>query len=298
MNAFSVIKEQIPSPIMKLRYFAFFQFILLVSFLLTLSSCLPEKKLAMQFAENPQGINLLVFSPDYIYKYNHKGEEIPGFDTLRSSRQDSALWVNSRYMQFLSDSVLLENYMNGFVGELRKLGFIVYLPSSIDSFLTDKPQSYIVNLAQIQMDEYTYPLEDEQPFEDTVYYKRFDLNAMDFSCWFELSKVNAAASKKTMLYSSHSAYDDFEGSFMVDPWTRNVRYRYRIDSLSVTDIYDMATFLGKKHASYLFDYFLNQYVAASLPESEPLYYYYHYNRPRHSVAPVEEDRFDVLGTKD
>ncbi len=265
--------------------------------LLMMTSCVPERKLAMQFAENPEGIDLLVFSPDYFLKYNHKGESVPGFDSLDDTRQDSALWASSRFVQFLSDSVLLENYVNGFVGELRILGFNVYLPSSIDSFMTDKPQSYVINIAQLQLDEYTYPLEDEEAVEDTVYYKKFDLNAMDFCSWFELSKVNAPKSQKTMLYSAHTAFDSFDGSFIVDPWTRDVRYKYRIDTLEVQDIYDMATYLGKKHASYLFDFFMNHYVAAHLPEGANMYYYYHYNRNRRYVTPVEDDRFEILGTK-
>lgn len=272
-------------------------FIFLSGFILALTSCMPERKLAMEFAEKPEGMNILVFSPDYVFKYNHKGEEIPGFDSLSETQQDSALWADSRFVQFLSDSVLLENYMNSFIGELRTLGFMVYLPSSLDSFMTDKPQSYMMNLAQIQLDEYLYPVEDEEPVDDTVYYKTFDLNAMDFSCWFELSKVNASKTKKTMLYSAHTAYDSFDGSFIIDPWTRNVRYKYRIDTLAVNDVYDMATYLGKKHASYLFDYFMNHYVAARLPEGENMFYYYHYDRQRRYVTPVEDERFEILGIK-
>ena len=50
----------------------------------------------------------------------------------------------------------------------------------------------ILQLQQIQLDEYTYPMEDKEPINDTVYYKKIDLNAMDFSVWVELTKSNAA----------------------------------------------------------------------------------------------------------
>lgn len=267
------------------------------SFSFLLSSCLPERKIANTLIQSPPAINLLVFAPDIVYKYNHKGEEISGFDSLSEAQQDSALWEGSRYIQYLNDSSLLEDYVNSFISELRLLGFNVYLDNSIDSFLTGKPQSYVWNIAQIQLDEYFYPLEDEEPLQDTVYYKRFDLNAVDFSCWFELSKVNAEKVHKTTLYSSITAYDTFDGEFSIDPWGMEVRYKYHIDTLKTQDIVDMASFIGKKHASYLYDYFLNQFIAARLPKGESMYYYYHYNRFRKSVAPTEDEGFEIQDPK-
>jgi hypothetical protein len=267
----------------------------LSSFLLF--SCLPERKIADTLIQSPPGINLLVFAPEIVYKYNHKGELIHGFDSLSEIRQDSALWVDSRYIQFMNDSVILESYMNSFISELRQLGFNVYLDSSIDSFLSGKPQSYVWNIAQIQIDEYLYPLEDEEPFQDTVYYKRFDLNAVDFSCWFELSKVNAEKVHKTTLYSSFTAYDNFDGEFYLDPFLMDMKYKYRIDTLQIKDVIDMASYLGKKHASYLYDYFLNQFIAARLAKGESMVYYYHFNRFKKSVSPTDDEGFEILEPK-
>ena len=254
--------------------------------------------MAQVFIQSPQEINLLVFPPDLVYKYNHKGEKIEGFDTLGPALQDSVLWARSSYLQYLSDSLLLETYMNRFIKELRDLGFIVYLSDDIDSFMTNKPQSYALDISQVQLDEYLYPLEDEEPFEDTVYYKRFDLNAIDFSCWFELSKANTAKARKTVLYSTHTAYDSFDGQFYLDPWTSKVKYKYKIDTIRIKDVYDMAGYLGKKHAGYLYDYFLNQYIAKNLPPDETLQYYYHYDRMSKNMIPTDDDeRFEILQTK-
>jgi hypothetical protein len=271
----------------------------LLLLLLGLSSCLHERLIGNDYIKQPPAVNLLVFPPDIIFKYNHKGESIPGFDTLSEAYKDSALWVNSAYVQHLSDSILLENYMNNFISELRSFGFTVYLGAAIDSFmLRQEPQSYLLSLSQMQIDEYLYPLEDEEPFVDTVYYKRFDLNAIDFSNWFELSKVNPTEKvKKTMLYSSHSAFDSFDGNFIIDPWAGGVKYRYKIDTITVADVTDMAIYLGKKHASYLYDYFMNQYIIQHLPQGEALQYYYHYNRFKKSLTNAGLDKFEVLGTK-
>jgi hypothetical protein len=278
------------------RYSSFFG-LLVLSGLFTLTSCLPERKVAKTFIESQNMISLLVNPPGFIYKYNHKGEAIEGFDSLSAQQQDSALWGQSKYIQFINDSVLLENYMNTFIDELRLLGFNVYLNSTIDSFITEKHQSYIVDIAQLQLDEYYYPLRDEDAFLDTIYYKQFNLNAVDFSCWFDLSKAGSENPRKTLLYGTNTAYDTFDGRFFNDPFSGMVRYKYTIDSLKTKDVYEMGTYLGKKHAGYLYDFFMNQYIAKHLPEGIKMEDYYHYNRPRKSIVSAYEDRFEILGTK-
>lgn len=269
----------------------------IVSGILILSSCLPERKIANDFIQSQHVLNLLVNPPEFVFKYNHKGEIVEGFDSLSESKQDSALWSSSLFVQYLNDSIVLETYMNKFITELRDLGFNVYLASDIDSFMTGKPQSYIVDVAQIQVDEYFYPLLDQEDFMDTTYYKKINLNAVDFSCWFELHKANAENVKKMVLYSSSTSYDSFDGRFFNDPFTGAVRYKYTIDTLNLKDVYAMATYLGKKHADYMYDYFMNQYIAKHLPEGMKMMDYYHYDRNRKTFAPAYEERFDILGPK-
>jgi len=265
--------------------------------LLSLNSCLPEQKVANAFIQSRQVINLLVNPPEMVYKYNHKGEVVEGFDSLKPVQQDSALWATSRYIQFLSDSIILENYMNNFIEELRILGFNVYLASVADSFDASKPQSYVLDMSQVQIDEYLYPLEDEADFFDSVYFKRVNLNAVDFSCWFDLRKANVENTRTTVLYATSTAYDSFEGRFFNDPFSGQIRYRYSIDSLAQKDVYAMATYLGKKHAGYLYDFFLNQYIAKNLPEGLEMIDYFHFNRKRQTIVSAYEERFEILGTK-
>lgn len=262
-----------------------------------LCSCTLEKELADNFIKKLPEIDVQLFSPDMVYKYNHKGEAIRGFDSLSSIQGDSALFADSKYIQFINDSIFLDRYVNSFIDELRMLGFKVFIESSIDSVLLSKPQAYMVNFAQIQLDEYLLPFEDSETFDETTYYKRMELNASDLSSWVELSKLNAAKPVKTLLYSSFSASDGLNGRFYFDPLTSNIRYKYKIDSLKVKDVYELSSFAGKRNASYLFDYFMNQYITYKLPDGEEPVDYFHYNRFRHSITPAGDDRFDVLNSK-
>jgi hypothetical protein len=263
-------------------------------FLVLMASCSMEKKLGQTFVKSPPEIDLQLFTPDLLFKFNHKGEEIEGFKDLSDSQQDSALYVNSTFLQFIDDSIYLEHYMNSFIDELRSLGFNVFLDHSVDSFLQGKPQSYIVNISQVQLDEYKFPVVDSEPVEDTVYTKTFHLNAVDASAWFELSKINSTKSQKTVLYSSFTASDGFNGNFLINSFTLDVQYRYKIDSLKVKDIYELSFYAGKRDASYLFDFFMNQYIAYHFPKGMEPQYYLHYDRFRQTFTPTEDEKLEVL----
>jgi hypothetical protein len=266
-------------------------------FIVLMASCSIEKKLAQTFIKTPPEIDIQLFTPDILFKFNHKGEEIEGFKELSDEQQDSALDASSKFMQYVNDSIYLEQYLNSFIHELRTLGFNVFLDNSVDSFLQRQPQSYVVNISQIQLDEYIFPLEDSEPWDDTVYYKSFKLNAVDASNWFEISKINTPKPKKTVLYSSFTASDGFDGNFVVNSFTLDVQYRYKIDSLRLKDIYELSVYAGEKDASYLFDFFMNQYIAYHLPKGTEPQNFLHYNRFTKALSPTEDEKFEILQVK-
>ena len=260
-------------------------------------SCIPEYKIAKSFTSARDEVSLLVTSPDMIFKFNHKGEVIHEFDSMTQAMQDSALWESSSYVKYLSDSILLENFMNSFIDELRALGFRVWVGTSADSFDVTQPQSYLLDISQIQLDEYLYTYEDSYEFFDSVFVKRIILNAVDYSCWYDLKKARQENLRTTVLYGSETSYDDFEGRFFTDPFSGNIKYRYSLDTLSVKDIYAMSSYVGKKHAGYIYDFFLNQYIARHLPEGMEMTDYFHYDRKRKMILSAYDERLEVLGTR-
>ena len=265
--------------------------------LLIFPSCTMEKKLGMEFlAQTPQ-ISIEVYTPLNLYKFSHKGEKIPGFDSLSGPQQDSVLYASSRFIRFVDDSTFLDKYVNAFIDELRGIGFRVFVDSNVDTILRTEPQAYVVNMSQIQLDEYFEPYEDSEPVGDTVFYKSFELNAVDASSWFELNKYNAVKPVKKVLYSSFTASDGFTGDFIMNNFNMNLQYRYKIDSLKLNDIYDLASFSGRRDANYLFDYFMNQYISFQMPENMEILGYLHYTPSRKSFNFTDEEKFEVLKSK-
>lgn len=261
------------------------------------SSCSIERKLGKEFLTQTPQICIQVFTPESLYKFNHKGEKIAGFDSLSGPQQDSALYAGSRFIRFVNDSAFLDKYVNAFIDELRGFGFRVFVDSNVDTLLRTQSQAYVVNMTQVQLDEYFEPYGDSETVGDTTYYKSFELNAVDASCWFELNKYNAVKPVKTVLYSSFTASDGFTGNFFLNNFTMNLQYRYKIDSLKLNDIYDLASFSGRRHANYLFDYFMNQYISIHMPENMEIMGYMHYTPATKFFNFTDEEMFEVLKSK-
>ncbi len=265
--------------------------------LLIIPSCTLERKLGKEFlAQTPQ-INIEVYTPETLYKFSHKGEKIPGFDSLSGPQQDSALFASSRFIRIVDDSTFLDKYINAFIDGLREIGFRVFVDSNIDTTLRTQPQAYVVNMSQVQLDEYFEPYEDSEALGDTFYYKSFDLNAVDASSWFELNKYNVVKPVKTVLYSTFTASDGFNGNFIMNNFTMNLQYRYKIDSLKLNDIYELASFSGRHNANYLFDYFMNQYISYHMPEGMEIMGYLHYSPSGKTFNFTDEEKFEVLKSK-
>jgi hypothetical protein len=278
--------------------FSKFTFVgLLVITAMLLHSCLPEQKLSRIFTQSRQMISIRVTPPELIYKFSHKGELIEDFELMSQAEKDSALVINSKYIRYLSDSIVLENFMNNFIDELRQLGFNVYLDFPGDSFPLSGPQSYLVNVSQLQFDEYIYTLEDQAEFFDSVFTKKINLEAMDISAWFDLKKSGIENAKTTVLYATNTATSAFDGRFYADPFSGRIRYKYTMEELKLEELYQVSAKLGKKYAGFLYDFFLNQYLAKNMPPGEELLDYYHFDRDRNMITPAWEDRFEVIGNQ-
>jgi hypothetical protein len=100
-----------------------------------------------------------------------------------------------------------------------------------------------------------------------------------------------------VLYSSFTASDGFTGNFILNNFNSNIQYRYKIDSLNINDIYDLASFSGRRYANYLYDYFMNQYISYHMPEGMEILGYLHYSPSRKTFDFTDEEKFEVLKSK-
>ena len=272
-----------------------YEFILFLVILLHVLACSPERELAKQYMANIPSTEIMVLAPEYVFKTSLKHYEVDSTEIIDESALDSVLLGKSLFLQFISDSLFLDTFTGSYVDGLRSYDYTVFLDSEMDTFLTVDNPEFIVNIAQVELEEYVLPIRDEELVYEYLFYKEIDLNAVSINSWFELTRINDEEELgKEVLFASHYILDDFEGEFKYYPFTGEIQYAYKIDSLLVSDIYGLAGFLGQKYAGYTNDYLMNTYVYKNLPEKLRPKYYFHYNRERGSLVPVEDDRFILM----
>ena len=247
--------------------------------LLILISCSPVRKVAKTYVEDTPGLTLLVLKPAFVYKTSLKDYEIEGADTLSESELDSVLYYNSLFLKEIDDSVFIERHVRGYVQELRKLGFEVYRDQEFDTFMSLGKEGYIINLAQISLEEYVYAyVTDAMIMQEVVSVSGIDLNALNIDTWFEFNSVNLEESESKVFYVSDYIFDDLNGRFIAPLFSADVKYEFTIDTIKIDTLYSYMWEMGAIYAGYTNDYFLNKHIRKLLPETGQQDMYFHYDR--------------------
>ena len=171
---------------------------------------------------------------------------------------DSILFQRTKLLKNISDSIFLENYLNGFIQSVSKKGFQVFLSNELDAFLAVETPAYIFKFAQVELAEETYPhVIDENAFGTDIY-KVVALDLVSISSWFEFEARDTVWRK--VFYAEDYIMDDFEGELFMDENKNKPVLYYSLDSLSIEYVYQMANDVGKKYADYFTDFLMNNYI--------------------------------------
>ena len=255
-----------------IRVFGFSGLLLFLLF----ASCSPEHKLAKKYVNNHKGSVILIIPLYDLYKDNLT----ISYDTnakYSSDQFDSIAWVQSYYIQYISDSVFLTTFTNSLISGLTATGYDVYLDSGSDVFLSLPDPKWVIQIGKLQMNEdHKTEYRDMYSIESgETYTQEYRLNQINLESWFEVSQANS--DEKQVLYLEGYIQDKFKTKIGLDVESGGFGVISNRDSLQMDDIYRMAEASGKKHAALLFDYFMNKYIDANLPLGNAKREYYRYN---------------------
>jgi len=272
--------------------FQFYTIIFVFIFLLT--SCYPEYKLAKSYIESDHDISIMILPTDYVFKKNLKVDEAGDLKDLDEVKRDSVLIAKSAFLKNISDSIVLETFINSLIIEFEQLGFKVYTESQLESFLFLKTPAYIFNIAQIELDEHYNVHEDQQDFGDYTYHKSVDLNAISYNFWFELSELNDDKENTKLLYASETINDVVYGYFAENMFTGDIKYKYNVNEIDLDVIYRYCGIFGERNAGYTYDYLMNKYIQENWPPDKNLRFYMQYKRRNNTLDPTINDKFVEL----
>ena len=253
-----------------------------------------EKKLAKEFVKQNVQLSVLLFQPAYIYKTSLKTDILDSLGITDKSLYDSVLMANSLILQYIDDSLFVANYMTGLKTEMKKFNFAIYDEDQIADFMNIDSNAYVVNVAQVELEESLAPYRDATVVDDMEYYHDHLLNALTINSWFEISEVNTKKNERQVYFASEEITDDLHGEFTYDVFSDDIKYFYTIDSLEVSDIYTFAYQAGRTYAAYTFDLLMNKYIRKHLPKGREEKHYYRYDPVHKKIFQAEDDRFIPL----
>jgi len=230
--------------------------------------------------------------PDLVYKQSLKKFDVENADELDETELDSALYHQSLFIQHINDSIFIERFVNKFSSSLDDFGYKVFGESELDIFLQDTNQGFIVNLAQISLEEYVYPYETEFMMFDDVYgIEGIDLNALNVNIWFEFQEVNGEEHDSKIFFTGDPLFDNIKGNVKQNPFQSDIMFEYSIDSLDISTIYLYTEKLAERYAGYTLDYLLNEFVYKNNPDLYNPEYYIHYDPESNNFFYTVDRRF-------
>ena len=266
----------------------------IVVLIILATSCVPEKKLARSFVSESRKRNALLLSTDIVFKKSLKKSLLDSLEITDEALFDSVLMANSDLLQYVDDSLFIQNFLAGYEKELRLFNFNIYRESQTASFLEVDTNAYVIYLAQLELEESYFPFRDETLYLDNYYYHDHLLNSATVYSWFEINEVDKEEPKQ-VYFAEDAIADEVDGDFAVDYFGGEIKYFYRIDSLQPGDMYNYAFTLGRKYAGYTFDLLMNKYIAENM-EGKPRYYL-RYDPFYKNFFEATDDRFILLDTE-
>lgn len=268
--------------------------IFILFILLLLTSCITEQKLADQYLLQLPGSPVFILPKYDLFKDNFT----LAYDTnvqYSNEQYDSIEWVQSNYIQYISDSLYLTLFTNSLITELSAQGFNVFVSDSSVLFdsLTDPKK--VIKIAELQLSEehgIEYNLEKISKNEIVSRFGFYG-NSVCLNSWLEILRPDS--SQMQVLHLEGCLTDNIAPGINVDELKDDFDGQQLRDSIEIVDLYTMADEIGRKHAELLMDYFLTDYIRTHLPKYfAPTMEYYHYNRNSKSIVPALQERFDII----
>ncbi|PKP34231.1 MAG: hypothetical protein CVU00_07840 [Bacteroidetes bacterium HGW-Bacteroidetes-17] len=273
------------------RPFKLFVLLLLSFFIL---SCSLERKIAKSYVKTKDKKSILLYFPTELSKLNLKAYRMPAKDSLLFADIDSFLMNKSLFLQYIDDSVFISKCKQSMIKELNNYGINVYEYDQINEFMNLHDSSYVINLAQMQLEEYILQDSAEDIIDGLNYKCYLELDAINLNSWFELSRNRVHDERYPILYSSYFVCDSINGAYVKSEKNDSITFFYRRDTLALPKIYELAENAGKKYASNFYDYLLNIYVQDHLPKDQGPKFYFHYDREEKRIQPFYYDGFTEM----
>ena len=164
----------------------------------------------------------------------------------------------SRVLDSIDQNQFLDIMYEAYADGLRDFGLEVYVPEDPDYVQVDSLH-WLVILSKVELQglfteyvDYLYDFTDE-------YNYTFSLNTINAASWYDINDGEWLPT----VYDEFNLCDEFD-SHVTYSRENGTQYHYNITPLKAADVYNFAVFLGKRQASFTYDYMMNRYIASGM----------------------------------
>lgn len=228
--------------------------------------CAPEKKIASEYLSTRKDIAIVIKAPQWVELVSQIPDSLDSVPSITKEYKENKKIEKAKILSKLSEPKLINNYIISMKRGFESMGYKTYLWNNQDSTPPVKGNAIFINIGQIEIDEGIHPIRDEVNYRGHLYAADFDLTKIELCFWIELNRLeNGVPTKKPrVFYTSFKKMDEFEGHFILDEITNEMKYSS--SSLDITPDYvsGSMTKLGNNHASNLNTLLMNEYISYML----------------------------------
>ncbi len=235
-------------------------FVILLFFsTLVFKSCVPEYYVVKKFRTSAN-VSVLVIPNQLVYKTNATIQDLyPNFGDLSPQLQDSIWYANTKFLEKVSDSVVIYTFYSKFLNLLKKSEMKVFDYQNTASFNLKDTNAYILKIVQMEMEEKKQQIPYSQPVDNNQeLYKEVEINSLTLNVWFELLRAANDTLNPTLLFASYTISDVVRGRFFNT--LNGYEFRFKRNDIDVAQILPMSSEGGEKMAQYFFNHMLNVYA--------------------------------------
>ena len=210
--------------------------------MVVLAGCGSEFKLANRFVERSRQTQAAVYFPE----------------TAQVTLVQAEDGTYTEVLDSLNQNVFLDVMYLAYADEMKAYGVNVYIPDDPDHVPVDSTH-WLVILSKVEIQglisdyvDYLFDFSDEYSYS-------FHLNTVNVASWFD---INDGTWHPT-LFDEHNLMDNFN-SYVTQNSLQGAQYHYEIKPILADDVYNYAVYLGRRYATFTYDYMMNCYIGGEM----------------------------------
>ena len=209
---------------------------------LAMASCSTEVQLANSFVAQSKNARVAVYFPE-----EAQVSLVPGEDGTTTTVLDS-----------VDQNIFLDVMYEAYASALRDYGLDVYVPENPNQIQVDS-SDWLVVLSKVEIQGRITDYVDRLFYFSDEYDYSFTLNAVNVASWYDFNDGTWHPTQ----FDEYNLRDDFSSHVTRDR-KNGTQYHYQITPLKAADVYDFAVYLGKRQASFTYDYFMNSRIKSEM----------------------------------